>query len=120
MKKIIYVIPLLPFTVEDLISGTWVATAGHEGGESEGDLYSRDFMMKGLEFEAEGIVYSVYFDEEEYKYYLEKREGKIALVIDKNAGHYSYYIDKIDDYAIGLIGAPEYQKEESCYLERQD
>jgi len=127
VKKIIYILPLLLLTLlgcgtkiteEDLIGGTWVATAGYQNGEPKGDPYCLDFVMEGLEFKGEDIVYSVYHNEE-YTYHLEEKEADTVIVINRKGTDYHYFIDKINDDEIGLIGDNHYEEEESCYLERK-
>jgi len=62
-------------TEEDLIGGTWVATTGYEKSKVKDIPYCMDFIMGGLEFKDEGIVYGAFFDED-YTYYL-KIENKV-------------------------------------------
>lgn len=125
VKQTIYLLPLLLLTLlacsaeatdEDVIGGTWTATAGYEDGEPVGEPYCIDFMMEGLEFKEEGIVYSALFDEE-YEYYLEDREEGMTVVVKRKDIHYTYYIDKLGDDEIGLRRTTD--SEESCYLERK-
>ena len=128
MKKTIYILPFILLTLlgcgtkvneEYLIGGTWVATTGYEESKVKDIPYCMDFMMKGLEFKDEGVVYSILFDED-YTYYFEDSEDGTAVVINRRNAHYTYYIDKIDDDAIGLTGGNLDPNLESCYLERQD
>lgn len=127
MKKLKYSLTfLILFTLigctskiaeEDLIGGYWIGTAGYKDGKPEGKPYCTPF-SEGIEFKNYGTVY-VKDRDQDFEYWLE--EGKEGLVINFRGGRYnlSYYIDKISDDELGLIGVGDFQKGESCYLERQ-
>lgn len=82
-------------------------------GSPEGEPYCIDFIMEGLEFKEDGVVYSSFF-EENSTYYLEKTKRGTALYIKTNR-HYLYYIDRIKENAIGNHDP----NIEFCYLERK-
>jgi len=104
-------------TEEDLIGGYWVGTAGYKDGKPEGTPYCFPF-AEGIEFKNNETVYVEALDED-YKYWLE--EGENGTIINFRGGHHylSYYVDKINDDELGLVGEDDFQKGESCYLERQ-
>jgi len=103
---------------EDLIGGNWMAIAGYKDGKPEGEPYCKDFLIGGLEFKNKEVVHGYKFDEE-YKYQLEERKKGTAIEIIRKDRYYSYYIDKINEDEIGLVGANGFQEDESCYFERQ-
>lgn len=105
-------------TEGDLIGGTWNAVAGYKDGKIEGRPDCLDFMIGGLEFIDENTVHGNEF-EENFDYRLEDRKKGIAISINRKGVLYSYYIDRVNDDAIGLIGANGFQEDESCYFERQ-
>ncbi|HLR51455.1 MAG TPA: hypothetical protein VK072_01085 [Candidatus Avamphibacillus sp.] len=124
-KKILLPVLLLFFLIgcsanvieDDLIGGTWSAIAGYKDGKPEGEPDCLDFMIGGLEF-IDDTVHGKEFDED-FNYRLEDRKKGIAISINRKGVLYSYYIDKVNDDAIGLVGANGFQEDESCYFERQ-
>src|SRR5699024_2944821 len=102
---------------EDLIGGYWIGTAGYKDSKPEGTPNCFPF-AEGIEFKDKEIVYIEALDVD-YEYWLEK--GESGTVINFRGGHHylSYYVDKINDNELGLIGEDSFQEGESCYLERQ-
>ncbi|HLR51454.1 MAG TPA: hypothetical protein VK072_01080 [Candidatus Avamphibacillus sp.] len=102
---------------EDLVGGYWIGTAGYKDGKPEGTPYCFPF-EEGIEFKDNETVHIEAYDKD-YKYWLES--DKVGTIINFRGGHdyLSYYIDKINDDALGLVGEGDFQEGESCYLERQ-
>jgi hypothetical protein len=107
-------------TEEDLIEGYWVATAGYQDGEPEGEPYCLDVVTDGLEFRSDNTVFVEVYDSD-FSYWLEDNGDGIEIHFrGEEFGLYlSYYIDKISENEVGLTGKGDTQSEESCYLERQ-
>lgn len=123
-KRYLYLLAILillvgcsaKITEDDLIGGTWHATAGYKNGKPEGEPDCLDFISGGLEFKDENTVHGLEFDEY-FEYRIEDRKKGVALSINRNGVLYSYYIDKVSNDAIGLVGANGSQEDESCYFE---
>jgi len=73
-----------------------------------------DFLIEGLEFKKDGVVYSKKLDDE-FDYELE--EGTEIKFTRKDRSHV-YYIDKINKDEIGLVGAHLFTNNHSCYFKR--
>ena len=73
-----------------------------------------DFLIEGLEFKRDGVVYGKKLDDE-FDYELE--EGTEIKFTRKDRSHV-YYIDKINKDEIGLVGALEFMHDDSCYFKR--
>ena len=102
---------------EDLIGGTWIGTAGYKDGKPKGDPYCTPF-DEGIKFKDDGDVYIEAYDED-FEYWLEKNKNGMVLNFRGEHHYLSYIVDKINDNEIGLVGEDDYQKDESCYLERK-
>ena len=104
-------------TEEDLIGGTWVATAGYKEGKLDGEANCTDYLMEGLKFKQDGVAYVGKLDEE-FEYSVKySEEGTKIIFITKNS-YYSYYIDKISKDEIGLVGGLESLNNHPCYFKR--
>ncbi|WP_164217731.1 hypothetical protein [Virgibacillus sp. YIM 98842] len=106
-------------TEEDLIGGYWIGTAGYEDGEPAGEPNCMPF-DDGIEFKDKETVYVETYDTD-FSYWLEDNGDGIEIHFrGEELGIYlSFYIDKINEDDIGLLGKEDIQSEESCYLERQ-
>src|SRR5690625_4635327 len=104
-------------TEEDLMGGYWIGTTGYKDGKPDGRPYCFPF-EEGIEFKDQKTVYVEAYDED-YEYWLES--DKVGTIINFRGGHdyLSYYVDKINDDELGLVGEGDYQEGESCYLELQ-
>ncbi|MBU5465329.1 hypothetical protein KQI49_00615 [Virgibacillus sp. MSJ-26] len=103
---------------EDLIDGTWIGTAGYKDGKPEGEPYCTP-IDEGIIFKDDGYVYIEAYDED-FEYWLKKsKHGGMTLNFRGEHHYLSYIVDKINDNEIGLVGEDDYQKDESCYLERK-
>lgn len=102
-------------TEDDLMGGYWKVTSGYKDDKP----YCKDFLSGGLEFKNEETVYGEEFNES-FKYKLEKRKKGLAIEFIRKDIHYNYYIDKINNDEIGLIGVEGFQEDQSCYLKRND
>lgn len=104
---------------ENLIGGYWIGTAGYKDGEPAGEPNCMPF-ADGIEFKDEESVYVEAY-ERDFTYWLEdNNDGIVINFRGEDLGIYlNFYIDKINENEIGLIGKGDIQSEESCYLERQ-
>jgi len=105
-------------TEEDLIGEYWVGTAGYKDGKPEGELNCLYYVTAGLKFNDGDTVYVEDY-ENEFEYILGNYENKTTITFSDENHFDNYFIEKIGEDEIGLIGGTEMQKEESCYLERQ-
>jgi len=104
-------------TEEDLIGGYWIGTAGYKEGKPVGEAYCLYYVTACLEIENEDTVYIEGY-EKDFEYILkESKNGMKIIFLDTNR-YDSYYIEKVSENEIGLIGGTDMKKEESCYLER--
>ncbi|WP_461183767.1 hypothetical protein [Virgibacillus kimchii] len=106
-------------TEKDLIDGYWKGTAGYEEGEAVGEPNCMPF-DDGIEFKDEETVYVEAY-ETDFSYWLEENSDGIEIHFrGEELGIYlSFYIDKINEDEVGLLGKGDIQSEESCYLERE-
>jgi len=105
-------------TEEDLIGGYWIGTAGYQDGKPEGEPYCLYYVIAGLEFKDEETVYVEGY-EKNFEYVLEDGKNGMKIIFSDENHYDSYYIDKVSENEIGLVGGTEMKKEESCYLEQQ-
>lgn len=89
---------------EYLIGGNWIATAGYEDGEAEGEPNCH-FFEEGIEFKDEEIVYNASF-EEDFTYYLSDR-NKVTEIsfFPPKPGIFSYNIHVISENEMGFEGS---------------
>lgn len=106
-------------TENDLIGGTWEATAGFEDGEVKGGPNCHPF-EEGIEFKNDDTIYNISTDRDfEYWHYEDERDFKIHFE-DSRPGQYNYRIKKISEDEIVLEGLDySTSKGNSCYLERK-
>src|SRR5690625_3343562 len=74
---------------EDLIGGERVATAEYKDGKASGDPDRLDFLIEGLEFKRDGVVYGKKLDDE-FDYELE--EGTEIKFTRKDRSHVYYIV----------------------------
>lgn len=105
-------------TEKHLIGGHWIGTAGILDGEKSGEPSCYPF-HEGIKFNDDKTVYVDEY-EREFEYKLKETEnGTIIDLYDEDRALYSYYITKLSENEIGLMGEGDIQADESCYLERE-
>src|SRR5699024_10551135 len=104
-------------TEEDLIGGTWEATAGFEDGEEKGEPYCNP-LEEGLEFKDEDTVY-VNDLGQDFDYWIKEEEGKDVIKFYHSKRYLRYYIFKISDDEMGITRKGTFQEDASCFLERK-
>jgi hypothetical protein len=104
---------------EDLTGGNWVATAGFQNGNAEGEPDCFPF-EEGIEFNGEDSVYVESF-EREFEFSLSEDDGPSTklYMYDADQGLYRYEITMLSENEIGLTGMGRFEEGRSCYLERK-
>lgn len=130
MKRIVAFIPFLVLLIlmgcageevagEDLIGGNWVATAGFQNGNVEGEPDCFPF-EEGIEFIGEDMVYVESF-ERDFEFSISEEEGPPTRIYfyDSDQGLFRYEITMVSESEMGLTGTGRYEEGRSCYLERE-
>ncbi|MFS0750399.1 hypothetical protein [Oceanobacillus sp. 1P07AA] len=124
MKKVIFLIFILLLlvgceeyiTIDYLQEGNWVATAGYEGGEVDGNPECP--IIRGLNFIDENMVYIEHIAEE-FEYTIsEERDGQISFYSDSLSKRMWFDTTIIDENGIVIEGQGQ-MEDQVCYLERQ-
>ncbi|MFS0750400.1 hypothetical protein [Oceanobacillus sp. 1P07AA] len=101
---------------EYLVGGTWVATAGYENGEAEGDPQCHTVIS--MTFKNNNLVYIEYPDQEFEYSFEEDKKDRVIFYSEYLSLNMRYDIKLIDDDAMAIAGVGGFE-DQVCYMERQ-
>src|SRR5690625_2568188 len=130
MKRIFPFIPFLVLLIlmgcageevtgEDLTGGNWVATAGFQDGNAEGEPNCYPF-EEGIEFVSEDTVYVESY-ERDFEFAVSNDAGPLPRIYfnSEYSGLYRYEITMLNENEMGITGLGQFLEGRSCYLERE-